>query len=214
MEDHKSIKDTLKKDGSDSKKGKIKIKKKESSSETPSKPSQTAGIKPRVNPPVGSSEVSTPKKDLSQLFQEEKKKQNFSSPPFPEPTKPRVIIKPSQAKSVPETPIETPIEEETVQEVPIAKDPVKNQELEQARFNRLLLQEGIEILLFPELLKSLRLLETILLIQAIVVLGVQVQVVVTKATIQDKAVRVDDLWVVVEINRLEVVQDLSKLVEI
>jgi translation initiation factor IF-2 len=125
MEDHKSIKDTLKKDGSDSKKGKIKIKKKESSSETPSKPSQTAGIKPRVNPPVGSSEVSTPKKDLSQLFQEEKKKQNFSSPPFPEPTKPRVIIKPSQAKSVPETPIETPIEEETVQEVPIAKDPVK-----------------------------------------------------------------------------------------
>ena len=91
---------------------------------------------------------------------------------------------------------------------------LKNQELEQARFNRLLLQEGIEILLFPELLKSLRLLETILLIQAIVVLGVQVQVVVTKATIQDKAVRVDDQWVVVEINRLEVVQDLSKLVEI
>lgn len=126
MEDQKSIKETLKKDGVDPKKGKIKIKKKESSSG--SKPASPSAQAAKPTKPSTSVEATTqpPKKDLSELFQEEKKKHNLNTPPLPEPQKPRVI-KPSASKAAAE---ETPIESVSEQkpettDAPVEKEAVK-----------------------------------------------------------------------------------------
>jgi translation initiation factor IF-2 len=100
MEDQKSIKDTLKKGPGDAKKGKIKIKKKDS--DAPAKTNQpssgnSGGVARESRASAPRSEQSpTPKKDLSELYQEESKKQNFSANPIPEPQKPRVIARPNQ----------------------------------------------------------------------------------------------------------------------
>ncbi|MCG9874407.1 MAG: translation initiation factor IF-2 [Leptospiraceae bacterium] len=127
MEDQKSIKETLKKDGVDLKKGKIKIKKKESSSGTKPTSSASPSVKPTKVPQSSEASSQAPKKDLSELYQEEKKKQNFSSQPIPEPQKPRVI-KPSANKVINEEIIAeeaTPVEQSSVSEAPLEKEAVK-----------------------------------------------------------------------------------------
>lgn len=127
MEDQKSIKETLKKDGVDLKKGKIKIKKKESSSGTKPTSSASPSVKPTKVPQSSEASSQAPKKDLSELYQEEKKKQNFSSQPIPEPQKPRVI-KPSANKVINEEIIPeeaTPVEQSSVSEAPLEKEAVK-----------------------------------------------------------------------------------------
>ncbi|PJE04262.1 MAG: translation initiation factor IF-2 [Leptospira sp.] len=126
MEDQKSIKETLKKDGVDLKKGKIKIKKKESSSGTKPTSSASPSVKPTKVPQSSEASSQAPKKDLSELYQEEKKKQTFSSQPIPEPQKPRVI-KPSANKVINEEaiPESLPIDESEVSEAPVEKEIIK-----------------------------------------------------------------------------------------
>ena len=68
MEDQKSIKETLKKDGVDLKKGKIKIKKKESSSGTKPTSSASPSVKPTKVPQSSEASSQAPKKDLSELY--------------------------------------------------------------------------------------------------------------------------------------------------
>lgn len=94
MEDQKTIKETLKKGAGDPKKGKIKIKKKDSDP-VAKKPSSTPVATARPSKPTQDSP--SPKKDLAELYQEESKKHPVSSNPIPEPQKPKVI-KQSPAK--------------------------------------------------------------------------------------------------------------------
>ncbi|MCC5816522.1 MAG: translation initiation factor IF-2 [Leptospira sp.] len=109
MEDQKSIKDTLKKGSGDPKKGKIKIKKKPAEKSQASASSSTpTGSQASVTKPAKRSESSyipastgtSSKKDLSELYQEETKKQSISNQPFPEPQKPRVIRQAGQSETV------------------------------------------------------------------------------------------------------------------
>ncbi|WCL48089.1 translation initiation factor IF-2 [Leptospira sp. GIMC2001] len=106
MEDHKTIKETLAKGSSDPKKGKIKIKKKESAPGSSEKNPTTSSQQqpPKVQrPKTEATSSNAPKKDLSELYQEESKKQTFSSNPIPQPSKPRVIKQaPSKTQSEPD----------------------------------------------------------------------------------------------------------------
>lgn len=116
MEDQKTIKDTLKKGAGDPKKGKLKIKRKEG--DTPEKPkqAQASGGASATKPGKthSSGEGTAPKKDLSDLIQEENKRNPPpTQQPFSEPPKPKVIIKHAPSKQ----PIaEAPAKEEAVDE--------------------------------------------------------------------------------------------------